>query len=574
MRQAIGMLPNEQLRHERQRRGWSREYVAEQIGVADPKTIGRWERGAAFPSSHYLQRLCTLFGMLAQDLGLLPTEHTSMFQAVPAQRQSHKNGACFMLALSVVDSTIPPPLVETDGLVGRDKLSQQLKRAFCPGRRPALAALTGLPGVGKTALVRELLSDSDIQRHFADGMLWVSLGLKPDVSDLLGRWAGLLGISSTEMAHLQQEEDLAGAIRAVIGARRMLLVLDDAWRDEEALAFKVGGPNCAYLLTTRIPAVALHFANGGTISVLELGEAQGLELLERFVPDIVSSEPGAARALVQSVGGLPLALTLMGKYLQSQTYSCQPRRLQAALKRLCHTEERLQLTMHLAPLEYPANLPKHAPLSLQSVIETSTLPLDEEARHALASLSVFPAKPHSFSEEAALAVCDAPVESLDALIDAGLLESAGAGRYTLHQTIANYASTRQLDSAAYERMVAYFVEYVEKYAHDFDALEREANNVLAALQVAFERGMRSLLIRGSIPFAAFLEARGWYELAESNLKRAEQAAQSQRPSQGGTLPVVQGDLASLARVLYYQEDRGSGLSLPAFETGLPRGSGF
>ena len=41
VRNAIKMLPNEQLRRERQRRGWSREYVAEQIGVADPKTIGR-----------------------------------------------------------------------------------------------------------------------------------------------------------------------------------------------------------------------------------------------------------------------------------------------------------------------------------------------------------------------------------------------------------------------------------------------------------------------------------------------------------------------------------------------------
>jgi len=541
MSNAATRLSNERLRQERQRRGWTREYVAEQIGIADVKTIGRWERGVAFPRAYFLQKLCALFGMLAQDLGLLPTEHNSMFQAVSAPRLPRKSAACFTPASSVVDPIIPPPLVETGGLVGRDKLSQQLKHAFCPGRRSALAALTGLPGVGKTALVRELLSDCDIQRHFGEGMLWVSLGLKPDVSDLLGRWAGLLGIAATEMAHLQREEDLAGAIRAVIGARRMLLVIDDAWRDEEALAFKVGGPNCAYLLTTRIPSVALHFANGGTIPVLELGEAEGLELLERFVPDIVSSEPGAARALVQSVGGLPLALTVMGKYLQSQTYGCQPRRLQAALKRLCHTEERLQLTMHLAPLEYPANLPKHTPLSLQGVIETSVLPLSEAADHALSSLSVFPAKPHSFSEEAALAVSDAHVESLDALIDAGLLESAGAGRYTLHQTIASYASIRQFDSAAYERMVAYYVEYVERYEHDFDALEREANNVLAALQAAFERGMRSLLIRGSVPFAAFLEARGWYELAESNVKRAEQAARSQ------------GDLASLAGVLYHQE---------------------
>ena len=78
----IDMLPNEQLRLERQRRGWSRQYVAEQIGVADPKTIGRWERGVAFPSAYFLQRLCTLYGMLAQDLGLFPAEHKHMQRQV------------------------------------------------------------------------------------------------------------------------------------------------------------------------------------------------------------------------------------------------------------------------------------------------------------------------------------------------------------------------------------------------------------------------------------------------------------------------------------------------------------
>src|SRR6266849_2935558 len=88
VRNAIKMLPNEQLRRERQRRGWSREYVAEQIGVADPKTIGRWERGVAFPSSFFLQRLCNLFGMLAQDLGLFPADHDSELQAVAGYLES------------------------------------------------------------------------------------------------------------------------------------------------------------------------------------------------------------------------------------------------------------------------------------------------------------------------------------------------------------------------------------------------------------------------------------------------------------------------------------------------------
>jgi transcriptional regulator with XRE-family HTH domain len=63
-------MPNEQLREERQKRGWSRMYIAEQIGVADPKTVGRWERGSAFPSAHFLQKLCELFQMPAIKLGL------------------------------------------------------------------------------------------------------------------------------------------------------------------------------------------------------------------------------------------------------------------------------------------------------------------------------------------------------------------------------------------------------------------------------------------------------------------------------------------------------------------------
>src|SRR6266702_410240 len=82
--------PNDTLKQERQRRGWSRGYVAEQIGIADPKTIGRWERGVAFPSSYFLQKLCSLFGMLAQDLGLFPGEHDDVLQAVAEQRVSHR----------------------------------------------------------------------------------------------------------------------------------------------------------------------------------------------------------------------------------------------------------------------------------------------------------------------------------------------------------------------------------------------------------------------------------------------------------------------------------------------------
>jgi DNA-binding XRE family transcriptional regulator len=40
--------PNKRLRSERERRGWTRNYVADKIG-SDTRTVGRWERGTTSP---------------------------------------------------------------------------------------------------------------------------------------------------------------------------------------------------------------------------------------------------------------------------------------------------------------------------------------------------------------------------------------------------------------------------------------------------------------------------------------------------------------------------------------------
>ncbi len=337
----------------------------------------------------------------------------------------------------------------------------------------------------------------------------------------------MLGCTAAEMADVEDETGWAKLLRSTIGLRRMLLVIDDAWRSEDALAFKVGGPHCAYLMTTRIPSVALDFASNGTTLVQELNEDDGLKLLARFVPGIVANELCTARTLVQSVGGLPLALTLMGKYLKSQTHSSQPRRQRAALERLSHPEERLRLTIVQAPLEQHTSLPAEMPLSLDAVIGVSAWQLDEATQRTLLLLSVFPAKPCSFSEEAALAVSGASEKTLDILVDAGFLESIGYGRYTLHPTITDFARARLHDTTADERMVEYFTNYVELCQDDYDAIAQETGNVLAALQLAFERRMQAALTRGIVAFSPFLRARGWDELAELQLKRAQQLAQSQ-----------------------------------------------
>jgi len=72
--------PNQLLRHEREIRGWSQSRVAELIGV-DTSMISRWECGERKPEHFYREKLCTLFGKNAVELGFLE-------QAVPRQLPS------------------------------------------------------------------------------------------------------------------------------------------------------------------------------------------------------------------------------------------------------------------------------------------------------------------------------------------------------------------------------------------------------------------------------------------------------------------------------------------------------
>ena len=384
MKKAHPGAPNQRLKAERELRGWSQKYVAEQLG-ADHYYLSRWERGTASPSPYYRQKLCVLFGKNAQELGLLPEEsgesaaEEQLVRPAPVER--------------VHDPAIPPLSVGTVGLVGRDEVFTQLKERLCGGNHVGLTALNGLPGVGKTTLAVALAHDDDVLEHFHAGILWAGLGLRPNVPGLLSRWGTLLGIPAVAAARLTSIEAWSQTIRAAIGVRQMLLVVDDAWQIEEALAFKVGGPNCAYLLTTRFPQIALQFSGEDAIVLGELGEDDGFTLLARLAPEIVASDPQVAQALARSAGGLPLALHLMGKYLRTQAVGGQPRRVRAAMERLLAAEQRLRLSQPQAALERSPTLPADTPLSLQAMINVSDQQLNELARAALRGSRSFPPSP-------------------------------------------------------------------------------------------------------------------------------------------------------------------------------------
>ena len=76
----------------------------------------------------------------------------------------------------------------------------------------------------------------------------------------------------------------------------------------------------------------------------ELSIEDSLDLLHLLAPQIVESEMQKARALAETVGGLPLALTLTGNYLRVRTYGGQTRRIQTALEQVRSAKIRLHLS--------------------------------------------------------------------------------------------------------------------------------------------------------------------------------------------------------------------------------------
>lgn len=567
------MRQNHRLRHERERRGWSQARVAEQIGTY-PQSVGRWERGVAQPYPHFREKLCALFGKDAEALGLIATEEDDDEQHESHQPNTQKTSRWQLKTVdqpgdkkrdterqltdknekhrlprttaavvpadpcrepqeqtAILDPAVPLLQVEAGELSGRQELLRQLKHHLSGKETWSTPAawkwlvLQGLPGVGKSALAVSLAHDPEVQATFGDGVLWANMGV--DLLEHLRRWAVLLGHDPEAAQQSQGYEKLATFIQARARTRRILFVLDDAWDINTVLALRLGGNKCAYLVTTRAPLVAHHFAAQEVWHIEELHERYSLQILTHFVPRLVASETPLLKNLLRRAGGLPLALIVMGRYLRTQGADGQPRRLAAALQELGSDEGQLRVSGPRALIDYQHLSTPGDVISLSVSFTVSMARLTERERQALCSLTLFPPKPNSFSEEAGLVICEVPVTVLDRLSDIGLLESSEPGRYQLHPAIASYAKAQgKYDEEAVQRFIDHMLTFVEEKREDYNALEQEVQNILAALEQAWHLEMHLPYIRGILALTNFLEVRAAYETAETHLSQAYQAARS------------------------------------------------
>jgi tetratricopeptide (TPR) repeat protein len=535
------------------------DLLSEAAGVVYSRAaVSDWERGKGHIHKDARFVLVNLIRVLHESGGLASRAEADRWLAAGNYRALDNAEAARIApawtARPAADGETPssngpifmPPMLPPHPILGRAELLGQLKEWLFDGRTLALSALNGLPGMGKSALALVASHDPEVRAHFSDGVLWAGLGTRPDIFALLGRWAEAVGVPPAEIARLGAVRLRAAAIHEAIRDRRFLVIIDDVWAYDHALPFKVGGPACAHLLTSRMPPIGAAFAGVHALTVRELPLAEGMALLRWLAPQVVEREPAATQVLVEATGGLPLALVLLGNELRLRAAAGSSRRIREALEDLRRAERRLQLQSPQSPIdrEQHPSLPNDAPVSLYAVIGVSDALLPPQAQAALRALAAFPPKPNDFSEAAALAVSGAGTETLDLLVDSGLLETCGGDRYALHQAICDYARAEAGDEAARARLVAYAHDFVVAGDPSEAEIERELENINAALFAAEEGGLAGPLWEMLDALFPYYDDKGHYEPALSILKRLD--ARTDRPDPAvklylGRIAIRQGD---------------------------------
>lgn len=318
---------------------------------------------------------------------------------------------------------------ETGGTLQQVQVQGQAQaQAQGPAPTPPVAVLSGMAGVGKSALALHVAHR--LREHFPDGQLYINLrGATPGMTPLTPdqALAALLRDLGVESSRSPEHPDAAAALlRSLLAPTRTLVVLDDASTAAQVRPLLPAGPGCAVIVTSRSPLTALDGA--GRFPLDPLSEGDSAALL-RAVSGRAGLDEG--HPLVELAGRLPLALRIIAARLAARralTPDALAELLTVSGGRLHHLEhDDLSVRRSLA-------------VALDA-LRTSERESDRDAAAALAAIGALDLPAYGIPLVARLLGVEEwrAGAALDRLVDVALLDETAYGRYAPHDLVRDFA---------------------------------------------------------------------------------------------------------------------------------------
>jgi transcriptional regulator with XRE-family HTH domain len=306
------------------------------------------------------------------------------------------------------------------------------------GKAVVISAITGMGGVGKTALAVRWAHE--VADGFTDGQLFLDLrgfdAADEPLEPIVAMRVLLDGLGEPADRLPAGEEAQLGLYRSMLAGKRMLIVLDNA-RDERQVRPLLPGGGCMVLVTSRSQLAGLAAVDGAAVLDLDgLSDAGARRLLrDRLGARRVSMQPGAVTELVELCAGLPLALSVLAARAAARP----------GLSLDAFADQLRQGRHRLDALEVG-----DAAGDLRTVFAESYRASSESAAQTFRLLSVHPGPSISAPAMASLAglrVSQAR-HDLGELAGASLIGEHAQGRFTLHKLLRAYAVELERDREA------------------------------------------------------------------------------------------------------------------------------
>ncbi|GAA4731183.1 tetratricopeptide repeat protein [Phytohabitans rumicis] len=480
----------------------------------DPASAVVLSRAQGHPDREAVAALRAVLRRAAVADEAVAGEIVALWQQMPAPRQ------------------LPPaPVYWVDRLRELAALEQVLR----DNARRRVVLLTGLPGVGKTALaVRCAMSVAGL---VPDGQLHVELGgASPNgplsAGDALGRMLRSLGVPPERVPAAVEEQ--AGLWRSLTADRRLLLLLDNAVSVAQVRPLLPASPGCVVLVTARTLLAGLVADGAQVLTVRPLDEGSAVAFLERVVGDRrVADDPAAATDLVRACGGVPLALTVTAARLAIRP-QWPIRRL---LDELAHCRGRLSTL----------SIRADGDVSMTAAFEASYTGLPALAARCYRLLVLHPGPDFGPAVAAAALQLSGQetVQALTILVDAHLLDELPGDRYTYPNAVRDHAVLHASDDPEQAATILRIIQW-------YLAVALAADRILTPYRrrtPKFQADLPPVQVQG---LAGWDEALDWLELERVNLVEATSAAATFWPELAFRLAYAMWPLFHLRR---YHRDR-------------------